>query len=299
MDQKDKKIIVGIGEILWDLLPEGKQLGGAPANFAYHAQALGGSGFPISAVGDDDLGRELQTHLRRTGLDQTYLVLDEEHPTGTVSVKLDDQGVPDFTIHENVAWDFIPYTSEMKLLAPKVDAVCFGSLAQRSVVSRNTIAAFLDAVPGNCIKIFDVNLRQSFYSQSIIDGALKRSNVVKLNEEELPIVAGMCHSTGTEIEMLTCLREQYQLHFVVLTKGSKGSILLGPEGSSSIKAPAVTVADTVGAGDAFTAAVIMGLLQDLPMDIIQKNATMLAAYVCSQHGAIPKLSETILKELML
>jgi fructokinase len=298
MEQKHYQI-VGIGEILWDLLPEGRQIGGAPANFAYHAQSLGGKGIVVSAVGDDDYGHELKQKVVQAGLDPTFLAIDKHHPTGTVTVQLDDAGIPDFEIHENVAWDHIPFSEDLKALAEQTDAVCFGSLAQRSTISMKTIIAFLDLLPADCVKVFDVNLRQTFYNEQIIKASLSRSNIVKLNEDELPVVANICDVTGSEIDALTSLLELNDLDLIVLTKGSHGSILVSPEDHSILNAPSVDVADTVGAGDAFTAAVVLGLIRNLPLGVIHRNATMLSAYVCTQRGAMPVLSDALIKELII
>jgi fructokinase len=290
--------IVGIGELLWDLFPEGKQLGGAPSNVVYHAQILGGRGCTVSAVGNDALGSEIRDKLDGMGLDSSFITVDTDHPTGTVTVELDADGVPDFTIRQNVAWDFIPFSSGLERLAERADAVCFGSLAQRASVSRTTIASFLDLMPKECIKVFDVNLRQSFYSRSIIHASLERANVVKFNEDELPIVANLCDLKGSETDQLIFLMESYGLRLVVLTRGSRGSIIAEPGNYSHLDAPSVDVVDTVGAGDAFTAAVVMGLLRGLPLDRIHRNATMLSASVCTQQGAMPAPSGAVLNELI-
>ena len=292
--------MVGIGEILWDILPDGKRLGGAPTNFVYHAQTLGGNSIPVTAVGDDDLGREIQSHLHTLGIDPSYVFVDKEHPTGTVTVKLDSKGQADFTIHKNVAWDFIPFTSELEILAEKTDLVCFGSLAQRSKASRNTIFSFLNSLPEHCIKIFDVNLRQDFYNKDILRNSMDHAHILKLNEDELPIVVGMFTSTGTEIEMLTTLMKHFQLKLLVLTKGSQGSILMQSEGQYSfLKAPHVHVKDTVGAGDAFTAVTALGYLKKKPLKKIHNEANLLAAYVCRQSGATPKIPKKIRQKLSI
>jgi fructokinase len=294
MSNSNTYTLVGPGEILWDLLPEGKKLGGAPANFAYHAQALGGKGTVVSCIGDDDLGKEITDLLENLGLEQSYIAVDKDHPTGTVSVELNDKGVPNFTIHTNVAWDFIPSSPDLLELASKADAVCFGSLCQRCDVSRQTVRDFLKATRPDCLRVFDINIRQSFYSKEIVQHMLEISNVLKLNDDELPIVADLLGIEGSETEILSKLVEQYGLKLVVLTKGDKGSRLYSKEKDS--EHPGVTpekIADTVGAGDAFTAAVALGMLLGKDLDEINEHANKVASFVCSQSGATPELPESI------
>ena len=284
--------IVGLGEILWDMLPAGKQLGGAPANFAYHAQALGAEGVVVSCIGDDDLGREILSQLDGLGLDCQYIAVDKANRTGTVTVKLDANGVPDFTIHENVAWDFIPLSAPLLELAARADAVCFGSLCQRSDVSRDTVRRFLKETKPDCLLIFDINIRQSYYSKDIIGAMLDTSNVLKLNDDELPLVGELLDIKGSESEILAELAARYELRLIVLTKGADGSRLYGPDGDSESKGvPPEKIADTVGAGDAFTAAVAVGLLNGNGLEQINAHANRVASFVCSQHGATPKLPD--------
>jgi fructokinase len=280
--------VVGLGEILWDLLPAGRQLGGAPANFAYHAQALGGAGVVVSCVGADDAGREILRRLEKRGLATRYIATDPDHPTGTVSVALDVRGNPDFTIHEGVAWDFLPRAPELLELAARADAVCYGSLAQRSSVTRETIRAFLEATRPECLRVFDVNLRQRFFSEGIVRASLDRADVLKLNEEELPVVAELLGVEGTETEMLDVLLDRFSLRAVALTRGERGSLLRRPgETAEHPGFQREEIADTVGAGDAFTAAMVMGLLQERDLWAVCEGANRLAAYVCSQPGAMP------------
>ncbi len=288
--------IVGLGEILWDMLPSGKQLGGAPANFAYHAQALGAKGVVVSCIGDDDLGREILSQLGGLGLDCRYIAVDKAHRTGTVTVKLDANGVPDFTIHENVAWDFMPLDAGLLELAAHADAVCFGSLCQRSDVSRDTVRRFLEKTKPECLRIFDINIRQSYYSKDIVNTMLETSNVLKLNDDELPLVAELLDIKGAESEILAELVARYELRLVVLTKGAEGSRLYGPDGDSESKGvPPEKIADTVGAGDAFTAAVAVGLLRGRGLDEINAHANRVASFVCSQDGATPKLPDDLVR----
>jgi len=295
MSKEDSFALVGLGEILWDMLPAGKQLGGAPANFAYHAQALGAKGVVVSCIGDDELGKEILSQLGGLGLDCRYIAVDKAHRTGTVTVKLDDKGVPDFTIHENVAWDFIPLSAPLLELAARADAVCFGSLCQRSEVSRDTVRRFLEKTKPECLRIFDINIRQSYYSKDIVHKMLETSNVLKLNDDELPVVAELLDIKGAESEILVELVARYDLRLVVLTKGAEGSRLYGPDGDSTCKGiPPAKIADTVGAGDAFTAAVAVGLLNGNGLEQINAHANRVASFVCSQHGATPKLPDDLI-----
>ncbi len=294
MAETDSYTLVGLGEILWDMLPEGKQLGGAPANFAYHAQTLGAKGIVASCIGDDQLGNEITQRLETLKLQRQYIAVDKEHPTGTVTVKLDDKGVPDFTIHQNVAWDFIPSSPQLLELAKQADAVCFGSLCQRMEVSRNTVREFLKNTKPDCLRVFDINIRQSFYSKEVVDDMLEASNVFKLNDDELPIVAELLDMTGSETEILSQLVDNYSLKLIVLTKGDKGSRLYSRDKNSEHNGfPPEKIADTVGAGDAFTAAVSLGLLLGNDLDDINEHANRVASFVCSQNGATPSLPESL------
>lgn len=291
-----KPCIVGLGEILWDMLPDGKQLGGAPANFAYHAKAVGGQSHVVSSVGDDELGREVFERLNQIHLNHEFIAVDPQHPTGTATVELDSQGSPDFTIHENVAWDYLTFSSGLKDLAARTDAVCFGSLAQRSEVSRKTIYSFLESVSPDCLCIFDINLRQSFFSKAIISESLKFGDVLKLNDDELLLVSELLSIAGSESEIMSKLLNGFQLKLVALTKGREGSRLISPEGDSYYRSRVVEeVVDTVGAGDAFMAAVVVGLLENLPLETIHKNATSVAAQVCMKKGATPTLSNDLVE----
>jgi fructokinase len=292
-------LVVGIGELLWDLLPTGKQLGGAPANFAYHTQVLGARSFIVSAIGDDPLGHELVSQLKDIGLTNDFIVTDLQHPTGTVTVKLDAKGVPDFIIHPGVAWDFIPQSRGLEALAGIADVVCYGTLAQRMPVSHQTIQAFLRSTLPRCLRIFDVNLRQCFFNRDIIEETLRLSTVLKLNDGELPVLAGLLSLNGSESEILQQLVETYRLQLIALTKGEAGSVLISAQETSKLSAPSVDVVDTVGAGDAFTAALATGLLAGLPLRKIHEQATRLAAYVCTQKGATPSISREKCKEILL
>ena len=295
---KTKPIIVGLGEILWDLLPDGKVLGGAPANVACHAGRLGGESYVVSAVGKDKPGREILHKLKRMGLKSEYISVDVAHPTGIVTVKLDKIGVPDFTIHTGVAWDYIPWNDNLHELAKKADAICFGSLAQRLETSRKTIRNFLLQSKKECLRIFDVNLRQSFFNKEILKESLKISDFFKLNDDELPVISKMFSANGSEHDISLKILDEFNLKLIAVTKGSKGSSLYTRDEVSSYKVPEVNVVDTVGAGDAFTAVLIMGLLRGLPLKKIHENATEIAAFVCTQKGATPKLPVNYITKFM-
>ncbi len=296
MDKSKRKfILVGLGEILWDMLPGGKQLGGAPANFAYHAQALGGQGVVVSCIGNDELGKEILSSLDELQLQRQYVSVDNSHPTGTVTVKLDEDGKPDYIIHENVAWDFIPFNSSLSVLAAQTAAVCFGSLCQRSPVSRKTIRSFLAATSADCIRVLDINLRQSYFNREIINTMLELSNVLKLNDEELAVVANLLGITGSETDILSQLAERYALRLIALTRGASGSRLYAQGEDSNHQGFPVQIADTVGAGDSFTAAMTLGLLNSKNLDTINKYANRVASFVCSQSGATPKLPDSLIQ----
>jgi len=220
--QEDGKfVVVGLGEILWDILPAGKQLGGAPANFAYHAQAIGSEAVVVSRVGDDALGKEILTRLGELGLECGYIQTDTEHSTGTVTVELDEQGKPAYNIHENVAWDFIAAEPALVDFARKADAVCFGSLCQRHRVSRATIREFLGATRQDCIRVFDINLRQSYFDEEVVETMLEVADVLKLNDEELPVVARLVGVKGAEDEVLSDLTSRYELRMIAVQRGAK------------------------------------------------------------------------------
>lgn len=288
-------IVVGIGELLWDLFPEGKRLGGAPLNFCYHAQQLGAEGYPVSAIGGDDLGIEIRDVLNEKGMSDVFVAEDTDRPTGTVGIVLDGQGKPTYEIHEGVAWDALPMSGKLKSLAQKTDAVCFGSLAQRNPLSRSTIQTFLRAMRPDALRIFDVNLRQKFYSKKIIEESLRQANILKLSEEELPVLAEMFGLIGTGQGQLTDLMDRFDLQLIAYTRGADGSLLVAPDAISDHPGYPVAVADSVGAGDSFTAVLCMGLLNRKSLDDINEHANRVAAFVCSQTGATPTLQEEILK----
>ncbi len=288
-----KRYVVGLGEVLWDVLPEGKKLGGAPSNFAYHAgQFLGmDNTIAVSALGEDKLGEETIKALEEHQLN--CLLPRVPYPTGTVQVQLDEQGIPTYDIKENVAWDNIPFTKEVEEVASSCRAVCFGSLAQRNVVSRETIHRFLDLTPKDCMKIFDINLRQNFYNKEIIKESLQRCNVLKINDEELVLIGRMFGYPGLDIENKCWLiLGKYNLDMLVLTCGTNGSYVFTPGQMSFQETPKVEVADTVGAGDSFTGSFCAAILSGKPVTEAHKLAVEVSAYVCTQNGAMPTLPET-------
>lgn len=287
-------LVIGMGEALWDVLPDGKKLGGAPANFVYHAAQFGLDSCVVSAVGDDKLGHELPDGLQSRGV--RCLIEQVPYPTGTVLVELDEAGIPCYTIKENVAWDNIPFTPQLESLARQTRAVSFGSLAQRSVVSRETINRFLDLMPegDDCLKIFDVNLRQSFYTKEVLCNSMRRCNVLKINDEELVAVSRMFGYPGIDLQdKCWLLMGKYNLKMLILTCGVNGSYVFTPGHCSFVDTPKVDVVDTVGAGDSFTAAFVSSVLLGRSVDEAHRRAVEVSAYVCTQHGAMPLLPESL------
>ncbi|MBP1662950.1 MAG: hypothetical protein H6Q19_90 [Bacteroidetes bacterium] len=288
--------IVGIGEILWDVFPKGKVLGGAPANFAYHVSQFGYEGYAVSAIGNDELGQEIKTCLDQRNLH--YLIETTPYATGTVQVTLSGNGIPHYEICENVAWDNIPFTDEMEALARKTMTVCFGSLAQRSSVSRTTINRFLDCLPDTALKIFDINLRQHFYTLELIEHALNRCNILKINDEEILLVGELFGwQSKTELEICNQLLHSPNLDIVVLTKGAEGSYVVTNNETSFKPTPLVEVADTVGAGDSFTAGFVAAILNGQSISQAHELAVDVSAFVCTQNGAMPILPENLLSRV--
>jgi fructokinase len=287
------KTIVGLGEILWDILPTGKVLGGAPANFACIASQFGLNGYVVSAIGNDLPGKEILDRLAQKQLN--FLIENVDFPTGTVLVTVDGKGVPQYEICEGVAWDNIPFTRRSEELARTCDAVCFGSLAQRNAVSCNSILHFLELVPEDALKIFDINLRNHFYSKEIIENSLQNANILKINDEEVSIIATLFDWKGSEEEICTKIMTDYSLKIVVETKGATGSYVLTPNETSYLATPKVHVADTVGAGDSFTASFVVALLNGESIRNAHKLAIEVSAYVCTQHGAMPQLPDAFVE----
>ena len=292
----NNNVVVGMGEALWDVLPEGKKIGGAPANFAYHVSQFGLPSCVVSAVGDDALGDEILENLTSKGLKQ--LIEKVPYPTGTVQVEIDQAGVPQYEIKENVAWDNIPWTTSLETLAKKTKAVCFGSLAQRNVVSRETINRFLDTMPRDedTLVVFDVNLRQGFYNKEILCKSMEHCNILKINDEELVTVSRMFGYPGIDLQdKCWILLGKYNLKMLILTCGINGSYVFTPGNVSFLPTPRVEVADTVGASDSFTAAFISCVLKGMPVAEAHRRAVATSAFVCTCNGAMPVLPDEYTK----
>ena len=260
-----KPLVIGIGELLWDLLPAGPRMGGAPANFACHAHAFGAEAHVVSCVGSDEPGARLLRNLQELGLPVTGIAIDPLHPTGAVRVQLMDDGQPVFTIEPDSAWDHLVADPFVLRLFPRADAVCFGTLAQRSLVSAETIRSLVALTGSSALRIFDVNLRQDFYSAATVEASLELANVLKLNDAELPQIAGMLGIGGSDRECIAALASRFGLRFVAFTRGAAGSLLYDGGEWCEHHGLTVDVRDTIGAGDSFTAAVTMGLLNHWPL----------------------------------
>jgi fructokinase len=285
---KDKQNIIGIGELLWDVLPEGKKLGGAPCNFVYHAQKQGALGLALSAIGDDANGKEILDLLKSKNI-STELIQINKKPTSTVDVSLNAEGVPEYTIHEDVAWDFMLLNDETLKAVSEADIICFGSLAQRNSTSRKTIEKILNHSRPETLIVYDINLRQDFFSIEIIERSLQLCNVLKLNEDELPVVCDLLGvKAGSEEGQIFELIKAYNLKLVAYTKGSEGSLLMTPSEKSYLPTPKVKVKDTVGAGDSFTAVMIMGFAKGNGLKEIHQESVEISAFVCTQDGAMPE-----------
>ena len=283
-----KFTIVGLGEVLWDLLPSGRQLGGAPTNFAYISTILGDRGIVVSRVGDDDLGRKAATRLEKLGVEASYLQVDEGHPTGTVDVEVDRRGQPRFTIQKNVAWDFLECTGALRKLAKDADAVCFGALAQRSARSRATIAEFVCGTRGICV--FDVNLRQDYYSAEILRQSIGTATIIKMNHDELPVILKLLSSGPRKKEPSAARLLELGPKLVCITRGSRGSLLLTKSASDEHPGFPVRVRDTIGAGDAFTAGLVHEYLRGASLKKMNDTANRIAGWVASRVGGMPAVS---------
>lgn len=291
--------ITGIGEIVWDCLPEGRKLGGAPVNFCYFAKELGAEAYPVTAIGNDALGDETFAELKKTGLNLDCISRNDL-PTGRVQVSLNDAGVPEYDIVENVAWDAIDCTPATLELARDMDAVCWGSLSQRSVKSRDAIMSIIGAVPEKALKVFDINIRKPFWSEEVITGSLERADILKLNEDELPMLVEMLSLPKSNDAAISCLAERFSLKYVLFTQGARCSAICDAGGEISlIDTPRVKVADTVGAGDSFTAAFVVSLLKGAPVQEAHRNAVDVAAFVCTRCGVMHPLPEELKRRLTI
>ncbi len=284
-------IVVGIGEVLWDRFPQGDLLGGAPANFAFHAGQLGAAGRIVSRLGRDADGDRLAAELSAQGVSIDYLQRDDKFPTGTVLVQLKD-GQPSYEISTPVAWDYLEWTPQLEELARQTDGVSFGTLSQRNAASRATIQTFLQHTPRNTVRLFDINLRQSFWSREVIEEGLKQTTVLKLNEHELPMLSKLLGTADDGRKFSAQMRSDYGIQTVALTLGEQGCVLYGNGEEIISKPPPIEFKDAVGAGDAFSAALMLGLLRGDSLRDIADRANRVGAYVASQAGAMPKLPGT-------
>jgi fructokinase len=288
MKHNRKPIVVGLGEVLWDMFPDAAHFGGAPANFACHAAALGADGYIVSAVGPDTLGMQVFEEFRLRDVHTEYLQKTPQHATGTVNVLVDPQGHASYHFASDTAWDNLHWTDSLATLAQRCDAVCFGSLAQRSEVARTTIYRFLSTTKHDCLRVFDVNLRQDFYNAEVLDESLKVATLLKLNDDELPIVANLLGASESSFQkLLPWLSERYNLQCIALTRGASGSVIFANGTFDEQVGRDVKVVDTVGAGDAFTAALVVGFLNQKLISDIHQTASDIAAFVCTQRGATP------------
>lgn len=296
-----RHLVVGLGELLWDVFPHERKMGGAPANFAYHVSLLGDLGLPLSRVGADAAGNDLVQGLSEAGLDTAHIQVDAEHPTGTVEVRLDESGQPNYGITEGVAWDYLEWTDRWRSVAQQADAVCFGTLAQRSRQSRDTIRRFLHHLrPGKVVRLFDVNLRQNYFNFDVLDESIRVSDIVKLNSDELPIVVetlGLGRHESLQDKARALLRK-YALDLVCITRGSGGSLLVTAKATSEHPGCPVVMADPVGAGDAFGAALVHHFMRGSGLDRMNEAANRMGAWVASQVGAMPAAEDRVLTEVI-
>lgn len=286
-----KNKVAGIGELLWDVLPEAEKLGGAPINFAYHVSALGAEAVAISTIGSDRRGEKAIKELQSRGVNTAYISVSDQFDTGYVTARVDSKGVASYEFPDDVAWDHLAINSAAQQCAAELKAICFGTLAQRSDSARSAIQRYLGTTSEKTIKVYDLNLRQNFYSRDIIETSLKICTVLKLNDDELGLISSLFLLDGSEYEQIEALLTHFDLELAILTKGSNGSVLITREDISRHQGFAAEVVDTIGAGDSFTAAVVTGLLCNKPLAEINEKANRLAAYVCSQPGAMPPVPQ--------
>ncbi|HJP86740.1 MAG TPA: carbohydrate kinase [Gemmatimonadaceae bacterium] len=293
---RSRPVIAAIGEVLWDVYPDAARFGGAPANFACHAAAFGADALLVSAVGNDEAGDRAMATLERHHVDTTSVVRDPAHATGKVDVTVDASGQASYQFADDVAWDHLSWADSLALLAQQLDAICYGTLAQRSKESRETIHRLVGATLPGTMRMFDVNLRQAFFTTEVIDASLRLATALKLNEEELAIVAELCGVAGSvNQEVMRALLDRYELSIVALTCGPNGAVLMTADDVSECPAVPTQIVDTVGAGDAFTAALVIDFMRGLPLGEINRHANMVAAFVCSQAGAVAPLPAGLLQ----
>lgn len=291
-----RPVIAGIGEVLWDVYPDAAHFGGAPANFACHAASLGAEAWMVSAVGADELGDRALDFLGQREVQCASVTRDPKHATGRVLVTLDATGQASYEFAVNTAWDHLSWSDQRASLARRCDAVCFGTLGQRSPISRDTIRRFVEATPPTALKVFDVNLRQHFYDTETIESSLQIASALKLNGEELPIVAEVCGiKARAPRDVLMELMTRYELRLAALTHGRDGAFVIAAGEESECPAVPTTVVDTVGAGDAFTATLVFDFLRGLPVMEINRHANAVASFVCSQPGATTPLPASLLE----
>jgi len=291
---QDSPTVVALGELLWDLFPDGPRFGGAPGNFAHHAAALDAQVSMVSAVGNDELGRQAIASLQASGIDVQQVAVSPSRPTGSVAVTLDDQGHASYQFHQDEAWDFLDWTDSLRELASRCDAVCFGTLGQRSSGSRETIQKFVSATREPALRVLDINLRAPHYSHEVIDRSLELANVLKLNDDELRYLAERFGQADlSQVDQAQAIRRRCDLRLVAVTKGSAGALLVSEEEVVESPGAAVEVRDTVGAGDSFTAALVVGLLREIDLATVAASACRIAEYVCTQSGATPPLPTSI------
>jgi fructokinase len=287
-------VVVGLGEALWDVLPDGDHFGGAPANVALHAAALGAESWLVSAVGQDARGDAALARLDAAGVRRDTVARLADHPTGVVRVTLDAAGHPVYDIATESAWDYLPWSVAVQQVAERADAIAFGSLAQRSPTSRATIRRAVSTTRDSSWRLFDVNLRQTYYDAGVLTTSLELANAVKLNDGELPVVAQLCGvRAAAPVDQLRALCDRFGLRLAALTRGACGALLVTPDEVCESAAPPTVVADTVGAGDAFTAALLIGVLAGCSLDAVSRRANAVASYVCSQPGATPPIPEAM------
>ncbi len=294
---KQRLIAVGLGEILWDMLPGGKQLGGAPFNFARHCDQLGLEGFPVSQIGTDELGDETLALLEAWGVTTGYVSRIPHYKTGVVRIRLDDQGKPTYDIRDNAAWDHMLFDTHLEELAPSVNLASFGTLAQRSESTRHAIYSFLDRMRSDSLRLFDINIRQQYYSTESIERSLLRANILKLSDEELPIMRDAFSLNGSVENQLSELKSRFNLKVVAFTRGAEGSLLIDNSGLDDHAGVPADKIDTIGAGDSFAATLCVGILSGMPLAQINENANKVASYVCSQPGATPELPCDLISDL--